>query len=538
MGVISNINFNIKLKPLISLNNPRKLWFVLIAICLVNFMFNFYIGLINVTLPTITEYYYADVMTATWISNIYLLTLTISVIFLGRIAGLWSRKKFFMSGTLIWVTASLLCYFSTSAETLILYRAIQGFAAGFMASVYYAIIDRTFPNEKLGLALGFLLVALAGGYAIGPLAGGYIAAYIGWRYIFLAVVPFGLASLIIYAFTAQKPEADKDFELIDRRQQYKNQDSAASGASIFAKITDYKGAILQAVALFTLTYVLILAQKFGFDTHDIILLLLATIFGVLFVWVESKNDEPLFRFTIFRSLTFSAYITGLLVNYIILYMAFFILPFYFQKVIGVPVNVSGILISVIWFSSTFISLLAGGLADKIGVRPLAITAAVTCIVSTTMIHSFQTTANWSYIIPALIILGFGYGFYQSPNNKMLLSVVPLTFKTQVSATMTLTKNLGSVLGNAFAGLIISTAVAQSALSGKVALSASQAASFLVGFERIFLLGAILSVLLLLSSLDLEKYAGKYLLRYFPGLKEYEEGKPEKIPEKTPAMMVE
>ena len=86
-----------------------------------------------------------------------------------------------------------------------------------MASVYYAILDRTFPNEKLGFALGFLLIALAGGYAVGPLVGGYIAAYIGWQYIFLTVIPFGLLSVIVYLFTAQKPEADNDSELLTKR---------------------------------------------------------------------------------------------------------------------------------------------------------------------------------------------------------------------------------------------------------------------------------------------------------------------------------
>ena len=79
-----------------------------------------------------------------------------------------------------------------------------------MASVYYAILDRTFPNERLGFALGFLLIALAGGYAVGPLVGGYIAAYVGWQYIFLTVIPFGLLSVIVYLFTAQKPEADNN----------------------------------------------------------------------------------------------------------------------------------------------------------------------------------------------------------------------------------------------------------------------------------------------------------------------------------------
>ena len=70
-------------------------------------------------------------------------------------------------------------------------------------------------------------------------------------------------------------------------------------------------------------------------------------------------------------------------------MALFILPFYLQKVIGVPVNVSGELVSVVWFSAMIVSLLAGGLADRIGVRPLAITAAVCSIVATVIIYTFS-----------------------------------------------------------------------------------------------------------------------------------------------------
>lgn len=135
------------IKPRISLQNPLQIWFVLLAICLVNFMFNFYIGLVNVCLPTITEFFGSSVMTATWISNIYLICLTISVIFLGRIGGMWSRKKFFMIGTLIWVFSSFACYFAPSPDMLILIRGIQGFSAGFMASVYYAILDKTFPRK-------------------------------------------------------------------------------------------------------------------------------------------------------------------------------------------------------------------------------------------------------------------------------------------------------------------------------------------------------------------------------------------------------
>lgn len=494
--------------PQISMSNPRQMWFVLLAICLVNFMFNFYIGLVNVCLPTMTEFFGASVMTATWISNIYLICLTVSVIFLGRIAGMWSRKKFFMLGTILWITASLACYFAHSAEMLIVIRGIQGFAAGFMAAVYYAILDKTFPSEKLGLAMGCLLVALSGGYAIGPLVGGFIAAYLGWQTIFLAVIPFGILSFCIYSITAQKPEADKDLELIERKKKYENNDPPFSRRKIYSIIVDYKGAILQAIFLFTLTYALILTQKIGFNIFNTVLMVAALIFAALFVWVEAKHEEPLFRIEVFRSITFSAYITGLLLNYIILYMAFFTLPFYFQKVIGVPVNISGILISIIMFTAMFLSIIAGGLADKIGIKPLAIAASISCIIATSIIYTFHTGTELPLIIIGLIALGFGYGLYQSPNNKMIISVVPEIFKTQVSAMMTLTKNLGSVLGNCFAGLILSSAIAQSALSSNLTLVGVQATDFMTGLDRVFLFGAICSVILLFSTLDLEKYFPK------------------------------
>ena len=105
-------------------------------------------------------------------------------------------------------------------------------------------------------------------------------------------------------------------ELMNTREEYSNKNPEASSTKIFGKILDYKGAILQAAGLFTLTYMLIVAQKFGFSPYDIVLIVLAIIFGGLFVWVESKHDEPLFSFNVFRSITFSAYITGLLLNYI------------------------------------------------------------------------------------------------------------------------------------------------------------------------------------------------------------------------------
>ena len=124
-----------------------------------------------------------------------------------------------------------------------------------------------------------------------------------------------------------------------------------------------------------------------------------------------------------------------------------------------------------------------------------------------------------YILTSLIILGLGYGFYQSPNNKMLLSVTPLTFKTQVSATMTLTKNLGSVFGNAFAGLIISYRHSPNSLSGKVRLTGSQAASS-YGIPKNLPIWSYFKCITFNIRFRLRQIRWKYFSRYFKGLKEF------------------
>jgi len=506
------MNFkNSLFKPLISVENSHQKWFVLFAVCLSLFTYTFYIGMINVVLPTIIKYYHADVMTATWVANIFQLTIIAFILFSGRIGGLWSRRKFFILGMLIWSAASLLCYFSTSTDTIILFRGIQGLAAGFMLSIYYVIIKGTFPQNKLGLALGFVIASTSAGYAIGPVVGGHIAVLIGWHAIFLAVIPFSLISAIIYSLTAQKPEVDNDLELLKNKKEYEDIYPHLAPVKIIAKILDYKGAILQTAILSILIYLLIKAQLFKFDYYDYILIILIIIFGILFVLVELKNDEPLFRFTIFRNIRFTAFIIGLLLNYLTLFMVFFTVPFYLQSVLNLPVDVSGNIISVVWFSAMFISIFAGRLTDKIGVKTIAISACVIFLIAIIMINVYYMVGYYStiYIILIMILLGMGYGLYQSPNNKMILSVTPPAFITQVSSMMSLTKNLGSVLGNSFAGLIIATSISQSALSGVDILSESQITSFMIGFEKILLFGAFLSVLLLISTLDLEKYVNKY-----------------------------
>lgn len=299
--------------------------------------------------------------------------------------------------------------------------------------------------------------------------------------------------------------------LLDKRRGYENKYPHIGPARIIAKILDYKGAVLQAAILSMLIYLLIKSQLFKYDYSDSVLIVLMIIFGILFVIIELRNDEPLFRFSIFRNITFTAYMLGLLLNYLILFMVFFTVPFYLQNVLVLPIDISGNVISVVWFSAMFASIFAGKLADKIGARIIAVFASLIFLIAIVMIYSHYVIGYYSliYIIMVMVLLGMGYGLYQSPNNKIILSVTPSTFITQVSAMMSLTKNFGSVLGNSFAAIIISTTISQSALSGVDTLTKSQIAGFMTGFEKIFLFGAFLSVLLLISTIDLERYVNKY-----------------------------
>jgi MFS family permease len=153
--------------------------------------------IVNVSLPTITETFGAEVAIVQWVPLAYLVAITSSLVIFGRAADLWGSRRVYMGGLLTFVLGSALCEAAPTALSLVVCRGVQGLGAAMLLSSGQALIAEVFPEGQRGRALAWMHVAVALGFTLGPSVGGLIVETIGWRWVFYVNVPIGLSATVV-----------------------------------------------------------------------------------------------------------------------------------------------------------------------------------------------------------------------------------------------------------------------------------------------------------------------------------------------------
>jgi MFS family permease len=183
-------------------------WWTLLVVCLAVFMLLLDITVVNVALPSIQKELGASFEDLQWVVDAYALALAALLLASGSIADLLSRKRIFVAGLLLFVTASLLCGLSGSPMMLNVSRGLQGIGGAMMFATSLALIAQEFaPNER-GTPLGIWGATTGFAVAVGPLVGGALTDAFGWEWIFLVNVPIGLLTAAITV--ARVPESERD----------------------------------------------------------------------------------------------------------------------------------------------------------------------------------------------------------------------------------------------------------------------------------------------------------------------------------------
>lgn len=151
----------------------------------------------NVALPTLAQAFSASFPQVQWVVVAYLLAITVLVVGAGRLGDLVGRRRLLVAGIVLFTLASALCGAAPTLPLLIAARVAQGAGAAIMMALAMALVGAAVPKERTGRAMGLLGTMSAIGTALGPSLGGVLIAGFGWRAIFLAGVPLGLAAAVL-----------------------------------------------------------------------------------------------------------------------------------------------------------------------------------------------------------------------------------------------------------------------------------------------------------------------------------------------------
>ncbi len=447
----------------------RRRYLVLAAVMMSGIMAPIDASIVNVTLPTIAGFFKVDVATAQWVPMIYLLTLASLLLFYGRLGEIMGYKKVYLAGLAGFIVASALCSLSPGIYWLIVFRALQGLAAGMMFAVPYAIITSCFPPEERGKAMGLNALSISVGLAAGPSLGGFITSWLGWHFIFLINVPIGIAGLI-WAWRVVPEMKGQPGKM------------------------DLAGAATAFIALFSF---LLFVNRFqtsfmtsGWTTTTRSLLIVAIVSATGFILIERRARQPMLDLGLFASRQFSFNSISALLNFMSQYIMVFLTPFYLLRVLDYSAGDAGLIMTAFPLAMMAMAPFAGSISDRIGTRAPTFAGAGLCSVALVMMSMLPEAASPGDIAWRLALFGLGTGMFQSPNHSVVMGSVPrprLGIASGILATM---RSCGMVLGVATGAFVLYAFSPQVSTARPVLAEAER--SFFAGLPYAYLAGAVLT----------------------------------------------
>ena len=431
----------------------------LILATISSFTAPFLMASINIALPTIGRLFEMHAVLLTWVATAYILSSVIFLVPFGRLADIYGRRKFLLWGYVVFTISNLACGLSTNASMLILFRIIQGIGSGMVFATSMAIVVSVFPPRERGRALGITVAAVYFGISAGPFLGGIITEHLSWRGIFLVNVPLGmiLIYLVIFRLKGEWAEAKGDsFDLI--------------------------GSIIYGIGLFTLIYGLTLLP-----TIKGVILFVIGIAGILiFIKWVNKVKSPVFDLVLFRENRIFAFsnLTAL-INYSANGAVAFLVSLYLQNIKALSPQDAGLVLIVQPIVQSIVSPFSGRLSDRIEPRIVASLGMILTTFGLFLMTFLGQDSGFSYIITSLIILGFGFALFSSPNINAIMSSVEKRYLGLASGSLGTMRMVGSMVS------LATTTIIFSLLIGKVQITPEVHPAFIKGIKTAFVIYTIL-----------------------------------------------
>ena len=388
---------------------------------------------VNIALPTMTRYFAVDLADSEWTVTAYLITMTSLLIVFGKVSEYIGRARLFFVGIIVFTASSLACGLSGSLSQLIFFRVLQGTGAAMLFSISSALIFETTPVSERGRAMGYLGSTVAIGSIAGPVVGGLVVDSLGWEYIFFINIPIG----ILLTITAIR------YLRFDQKQ-----------AEQFS--LDWQGAVMMTAGFVFLILALgNLADDTVITPVTVFFFVASAALFVLFVRNERHCLTPLVDLSIFECRKFSRPLLALLLVFIANFMIMIVGPFYFEGVLNYRPAQVGLVFLISPALIMVVSPFAGTLFDRYRSRYLGVFGMMVVALACAMFSYFTLTQNVPYLLLAFVLAGIGNGFFQSPNNTVLMSVLPKEKIATASSVTATARNLGMALGVSFGSILLS-----------------------------------------------------------------------------------
>ncbi|TCB95062.1 MFS transporter [Enterobacter wuhouensis] len=399
---------------------------VMAAVMMTTLMGVFDGTMIGIALPAMQSAMQIPANVAVWFANGYLLSAAMTLAIFAALATRVGYRPVFLAGLAIFTLTSIGCALARTPELLIGMRILQGIGGAATLSIAPAILRSVFPGRLLGRILGLHALLIASSSAIGPVLGGAILDTFSWQWLFaINIIPGSIALLLAFRSLPRK---------------------TSSASAPF----DAAGAVLSATFLGAAVMAANSLASAGWG-------ILALASGLTFIWHIRRTRNPLLPPVIFRNSRFTLAALTSLASFVSQGITFIALPFLFQSAYGFSPVASALLFTPWPIGIVLVAPHAGRWADSLSAPLISTLGLMIFVLGLILLATLPASpAAWDICLRSLVC-GVGFGCFQSPNNREMLSNVSREYSSYGSGVLSIARTFGQCLGAAVVGVLLAVA---------------------------------------------------------------------------------
>ena len=382
----------------------------------------------NTALPTIANVFHVTAGTSVWVVNGLQIAITATLLFFAALTDARGSRRIFLNGTMLFTLSCLACAFAPSFGFLIAARVVAGVGLAAMTVATNPLTRAMFPPHQLGRSIAVTTTFIAVGTASGPTIGGLVLAVAPWPWIFGCVVPFG--ALAWYLAWRHLP------------------DQPGNGGR-----HDWISSVLAAVGTGG-TVITLEAVARRWDAVEATLVALTSA-GALAAFIRRQLmvGEPLIAIELFREPVFTVSMIASSLTYVAQGLAYVVLPFYFQSVLGRTPLASGMLLSAWPLTAFFVATQMGRISDRYRASLLCtIGIAVMCL-GLALFALLPGAPSVLAIVACAAVAGAGFATFQTPNARAILANTPPEKTGRATGLFALSRLFGQTTGVALVAIV-------------------------------------------------------------------------------------
>jgi DHA2 family multidrug resistance protein-like MFS transporter len=381
----------------------------------------------NTALPTIAKDVNATPASSVWVVNSYQLVLVATLLPFASLGEIFGYRRVYILGLVVFTAGSLLCALSWSLPTLTAARVVQAFGASGVMSVNTALIRFIYPVRSLGKGVGLNALVVGVSTAAGPTFAAGVLSVASWPYLFAINVPFGVVALALsLRALPATPRASHRFDVA----------SALLNAATFGLLIFGIGEAAHSADRMTVAAVLV-----G-----------ALVCGAFLVRRQLSMTAPLLPLDLYKRPMFALSSATSICSFTAWGLAFVALPFFFQTVLGHSAVETGLLLTPWPVATAIMAPIAGPLSDRFPPAILGGIGMMMLCAGLVLMATLPAEPGTLEIVLRMLLCGAGFGFFQSPNLKAIMSSAPPSRSGSASGIVATSRLVGQALGAALVAL--------------------------------------------------------------------------------------